>query len=48
MVVGLEEGQQDLTLVDPDHVFEQGDIVWVVGETDDLRKLDTESGALGV
>ena len=48
MVVGLEEGQQDLTLVDPGHVFEQGDIVWVVGETDDLRKLDTESGALSV
>lgn len=39
MVVGLEEGQQDLTILDPAHLFEEGDIIWVVGEAEDLRTL---------
>ena len=39
MVVGVEEGQEQLTIVDPDRVFEHGDIVWVVGEESDLKRL---------
>ena len=44
MVVGLEEGQQDLTLLDSEHIFEQGDILWVVGEEDDLKTLNDIHG----
>lgn len=33
MLVGMEQGQEHLTQVDPQHVFEVGDILWVVGET---------------
>ncbi|MBR3726295.1 MAG: cation:proton antiporter [Prevotella sp.] len=40
MVVGIEEGQQDLTIIDANHLFEHGDIVWVVGEDDDLKRLN--------
>ncbi len=40
MVVGLEEGQQNLCMINPEHHFQQGDIIWVVGEQGSLRKLD--------
>ena len=39
MVVGVEEGQENLTLMDPKRTFEKGDIVWVVGEEDSLTRL---------
>ncbi len=39
MVVGLEEGQDNLTMVNPSHVFEEGDIIWVVGEQKSLSLL---------
>jgi len=39
MVVGVEEGQENLTLIDPDRRFERGDIIWIVGEQDDLNKV---------
>ena len=39
MVVGIEEGQQDLSIINAEHIFEQGDIVWVVGEEADLKRL---------
>lgn len=32
MVVGVEEGQKNLTMINPNRRFEVGDIVWVVGE----------------
>ena len=32
MVVGVEEGQKNLTMTNPNRRFEVGDIVWVVGE----------------
>lgn len=32
LVVGIEQGQQNLTSVNPNHVFEYGDVVWMVGE----------------
>ena len=41
MVVGLEEGLENLSQVKPSYVFEKGDIIWVVGEEDDLNRLMT-------
>lgn len=32
MVVGVEEGQKNLTLINPKRKFEPGDTLWVVGE----------------
>ena len=42
MVVGLEEGLENLSQVSPQYKFEKGDIVWVVGEEDDLNRLTQE------
>ena len=39
MVIGVEEGQENLTLVDPQRKFEKGDIIWLVGEEADLEKV---------
>ncbi len=39
MVVGLEEGKENLSLVSPTRQFEEGDILWVVGEQEDLDVL---------
>ena len=39
MVVGIEEGKENLSRPDPEHVFQKGDIVWVVGEKDHLSSL---------
>ena len=39
MVVGVEEGQDNLTCVNPHHRFVKGDIVWVVGEKASLKSL---------
>lgn len=39
MVVGLEEGEENLTKIAPSRTFEKGDIVWLVGEEEDLRQI---------
>ncbi|MCR5131851.1 MAG: cation:proton antiporter [Prevotella sp.] len=39
MLVGVEQGQQDITIIDADRLFERGDIIWVVGEEEHLREL---------
>src|SRR5574344_1488657 len=39
MVVGVEEGEENLTVIDPNRPFEQGDILWVVGEKSSLNAL---------
>lgn len=39
MVVGMEQGQQNLTTLDPEHIFEYGDIVWMVGERASFAKI---------
>ena len=39
MVVGLEEGKENLSVVKPSYRFQKGDILWVVGEQDDLDRL---------
>ena len=39
MVIGLEEGQENLSPVNPRRVFQEGDILWVVGEQESLDAL---------
>ena len=39
MVVGLEEGQENLTKIAPTRTFEKGAILWIVGEESDLQKI---------
>ena len=39
MVVGLEEGKQNLSSFKPNRKFEEGDIIWVVGERQSLEAL---------
>lgn len=39
MLVGVEQGQENLTKVDPKQIFQVGDILWVVGEERALDKL---------
>ena len=39
MVVGLEEGEENLTAMSPARRFEKGDIIWIVGEEDDLKRI---------
>ena len=41
MVVGIEEGQKHLTIINPSHVFQAGDIVWMVGEKESLAAVTT-------
>jgi CPA2 family monovalent cation:H+ antiporter-2 len=36
MVVGLEEGKENLSPVSPSRRFKEGDILWIVGEQDAL------------
>lgn len=44
MVVGLEEGQENLTKIAPTRTFEKGDILWIVGEESDLQKIMERAG----
>ena len=39
MVVGLEEGKENLSPFPPKRRFQEGDIIWVVGEEEALRTL---------
>lgn len=39
MFVGLEEGKESLSSVSTDYSFKEGDIVWVVGEKEDIEKV---------
>ncbi|MBP3725589.1 MAG: cation:proton antiporter [Bacteroidaceae bacterium] len=42
MVVGLEEGEENLTPIDPTRLFQTGDIVWIVGEEENIRRITTQ------
>ena len=39
MVIGLEEGKENLSPVNPKRPFQEGDIIWVVGEQESLDAL---------
>lgn len=43
MVVGVEEGQEKLTMINPARKLGEGDILWVVGEDESLRNLTEKS-----
>jgi Kef-type K+ transport systems, membrane components len=39
MVIGLEEGKENLSSVSPTRRFQEGDIIWIVGEEESLQAL---------
>ena len=39
MVIGLEEGKENLSSVSPNRRFQEGDIIWIVGEEKSLQAL---------
>ena len=39
MVIGLEEGKESLSVYKPARKFQEGDIIWVVGEREALDSL---------
>ena len=39
MVIGMEEGKENLTPVNPARLFQEGDIIWIVGEQESLDAL---------
>ncbi len=43
MVVGLEEGKESLSAFNPNRKFEEGDIIWIVGEQEDLNLIPLHS-----
>lgn len=42
MLVGLEDGPDNLISIKPDYPFAVGDVLWIVGEADDLYRLSKE------
>ena len=40
--VGLEEGKESLTPVDPKRKFEEGDMLWIVGEQEDIDRMERQ------
>ena len=40
MIVGIEEGKENLSQVDPQRVIQAGDIIWIVGEREDIDRID--------
>ena len=43
LVIGLEEGKESLSAFKPNRKFEEGDIIWIVGEQDDLDLIPLHS-----
>lgn len=43
MVVGLEEGKENLSLIDPAQKLKAGDILWLVGEEEDLERMNKDN-----
>ncbi len=43
MMVGLEEGRENLTKISPNRRFKKGDIIWIVGEEADLQAISAKS-----
>ncbi len=41
MVIGLEEGKENLSSFPPKRKFMEGDIIWIVGEEEDIKALMT-------
>lgn len=43
MVVGLEEGKENLSIVNPRRKIKAGDILWIVGEEDDIARFNKDN-----
>lgn len=43
MVVGIEEGKENLSQIDPSYKFKSGDVLWIVGEQEDLNRFSTDN-----
>lgn len=43
MVVGLEEGKENLSQVVPNYILKSGDILWIVGEQENLEKFSKDN-----
>jgi CPA2 family monovalent cation:H+ antiporter-2 len=39
MVVGVENGQERRTAINPNWILEKGNVLWVVGEEENLKAL---------
>ena len=39
LVVGIEEGEENLSQIEPEYKFAKGDIIWVVGEEESLEAI---------
>ena len=42
MLVGMEMGTDNLAKVNPKYSFKKGDILWIVGEENDIKQLAKE------
>lgn len=40
MVVGFEEGEENLSLFDPSRMLKENDIIWIVGELEDVDRIN--------
>ncbi len=40
MVIGIEEGKENLSPVDPSRKLEKDDIIWIVGEEEDIKRFN--------
>lgn len=43
LIVGIDRGEEALIQPDPDFVFQEGDVIWVVGEDSDVRRLSNRA-----
>ena len=43
MVVGIEEGKENLSPVAPSRIIMAGDIIWIVGEEEDIMRFNAEN-----
>ena len=43
MVVGIEEGKENLSPVAPSRILKDGDIIWIVGEEEDIMRFNAEN-----
>lgn len=44
MVVGLDEGEKNLTIITPNYRFALGDVLWIVGEEQNVKGLQEANG----
>lgn len=43
MVIGLEEGKENLSQFDPARVLKENDVIWIVGEQEDIDRINKDN-----